>query len=98
MRRYGWDYAEDLTGRNPPRRRRRRSPAQAWLAEPIEGRVGHDRLYGDYRGARYGDRYDLGFAPLSEMNPVSRQLEREYHGLAPGSWRRACPPWYDGDY
>lgn len=98
MRRYEWDYADDMMARRGSGGRRRAGRAAAWLAGPVEGRVGYDRMYGEFRGARYGDRYDAGFAPLSEMNPVARQLRREYHGLAPGSWRRACGPGYDGDF
>lgn len=98
MRRYGWHYAEDLMPRRDSGGRRPRSRSAPWLARPVEGRVGDERFYGEYRGARYGDRYDQGYAPLSAMNPLARQLRREYHGLAPGSWRRACGWRYDRDY
>lgn len=95
----GYGYARDYGGRTSRRRRQGRGRLSgAWLAEPVGGRVGYDRFYGEPRGARYGERYDLGYAPLSEMNPISRQLRREYHGLARGSWRRVCPPGYDYGY
>ena len=97
MRRYGWDYGDEMVRRGSGGRRPR-DRAAPWLARPLDGRVGDERFYGEPRGARYGDRYDQGFAPLSEMNPIARQLRREYHGLAPGSWRRACRPRYGRDY
>jgi hypothetical protein len=91
MKGYAWDYADDVgrsrrEGWHPGVGRERTA---AWLAEPIEGRVGYGRIYGAYRGARYGDRYDQGYAPISEMNPVSRELRREYQGLATRNRRGA---------
>lgn len=93
MRRYGWDYADDVRFRRRSSDRARERAA-AWLADPVGGRVGYDRFYGEPRGPRYGERYDFGFAPLSEMNPISRELRREYHGLAPNG-SRGRPPRYD---
>lgn len=98
MRPYGRDYARDAAPRRGNGRGSRRGRSAPWLAAPIEGRVGYDRVYGEFRGARYGDRYDQGYAPISETNPLARQLRREYPGFAPGSWRRACGPRYDRDF
>lgn len=91
MKGYAWDYADDVgrSRREGPQPEMGRERSASWLAEPIEGRAGYDRIYGAYRGARYRDRDDQGYAPISEMNPVSRELRREYQGLATRNRRGA---------
>jgi hypothetical protein len=42
-----------------------------------EADYGEERIYGGYRGARYGGRYDMGYAPLGPQNPITRQLREE---------------------
>lgn len=92
MKGYAWDYADDVgrSRRGSGQRKARRERSASWLAEPIEGRAEQDRIYGAYRGTRYGDRNDQGYGALSEMNPVSRELRREYQGLAARNRREAA--------
>jgi hypothetical protein len=92
MKGYAWDYADDVgrSRRGSGQRKTRRERSASWLAEPIEGRAEQDRIYGAYRGARYGDRNDQGYASISEMNPISRELRREYQGLVTRNRRTAA--------